>query len=442
LATIAPFRGITYSKSAATASGAGASDIGDLVAEPYDKIDEKLRTAYLARNPRNCVRLILGKDQDPVSEPGVEPLPAYPRARAYFDRWLATGALVPTARPALYVTETDFELDGRRVTRRGVIGRVSVAGDDVRFHERTFAGPKGDRRLLMDATDVEFDQVFFLVEDPDKAFAKALDDAIKSGAPALVATPDALRRERVWLVDSPGPLASLQRILASREVTIADGHHRFEMARERYQERKAKGTATPADAFRTAAIFAVSDPGLTILPTHRLVRLPKTIPVSDVPARLAANFTLEALPGDARRAVRDRLERGVPAGTIGLYGKGLPSAYLLRPRKDRDPAVLLTKLAESVRGLEVSWLHGLALDPLVGEARHDVGDVIGYQRGIAPGIDRIEAGEYDLIFMLPPTDVAEVVRCGKAGARMPQKSTDFYPKLLSGLIMDDKRGTS
>src|SRR5207237_2347477 len=111
--------------------------------------------------------------------------------------------------------------------------------------------------------------------------------------------------------------------------------------------------------------------------------------------------------------------------------RALDAAYVLRTRPDRDPAKVLSKLHESIRTLDVSWLHGLALDPLVGEAKHDVGDVIGYQRGVAPGIERVAAGEYDLIFALPPTGVGDVVRCGRAGARMPQKTTDFYPKLIS-----------
>ncbi len=437
MAEIAPFEGISYDE-----RNLGRGGLGDVVSEPYDKIDDKLRAAYLGRHPRSSVRLILGRDQDPVSEEGVEALPAYPRARAYFDRWLAKGVLRRAARPALYVVETDFELDGKRLARRGVIARVSVAGDFVRFHERTFAGPKGDRRLLMDATDAEFDQVFFLVEDEDKGFAKALEAATKGRGPDLVAAPDGLRRDQVWAVDEMEPLEGLRRVLARREVTIADGHHRFEMARERYLERKAKGIATEADAWRTAAIFTVADPGLVILPTHRLVRLPKAMAPEDALRRLEANLTIEKLPGDPRTAVRERMERGVPRGTVGLFGRGLPAAYLLRPRADRDPAKLLTSLNESVRSLEVSWLHGLALDPLVGEAKHDVGDVIGYQRGVAQGVERVQAGEYDLIFCLPPTDVREVVRCGKAGARMPQKSTDFYPKLLSGLVMDDKRAPS
>jgi len=436
LAQIAPFRGITYRE-----ERLGKGTLGDVVSEPYDKIDDTLRLAYLERHPLNAVRLILGRDGDPVSEPGLPPLPAYPRARAYFDRWLEKGVLARAPRPALYVVETDFELDGERHARRGLIARVSVAGEDVRFHERTFAGPKGDRRLLMEATDAEFEQVFFLAEDEDGELERALRSAIAGRAPDLVAAPESGRRDQVFAVDAAGPLASLQRVLEKRELTIADGHHRFEMARERFLERQANGIATDADRFRTAAIFSVTDPGLAILPTHRLVRLPGSIPADSVPRRLEANLSLEKLPGDPRRAASERLEKGVPRGTVGLFGRALPSAYLLRTRPDRDPVKLLTALHESVRGLEVSWLHGLALDPLVGEAKHDVGDVIGYQRGVGRGIERVLAGEYDLIFVLPPTDVREVVRCGKARARMPQKSTDFYPKLLSGLVMDDKRST-
>lgn len=433
MAQIAPFRGVSFVK-----ANLGSGDLGDVVAEPYDKIDDKLRKAYLERHPKNSVRLFLGKDEDQVQD-GVPALPAYPRARAYFDRWLESGVLSKPRKPALYVVETDFELDGRRHIRKGVVGRVSVSGDDVRSHERTFAGPKGDRRLLLDATDAEFDQVFFLVEDEDKGFAKALADAT-AGRPAdLIAAPDRTRRDQVWIVDAVGPLAGLQRALEKRELTIADGHHRFEMARERYLERNAKGIATEADRFRTAAIFAVTDPGLVILPTHRLVRLPASLKAEDVTRKLEENLTLEKLPGDARAVARERIAAGVPRGTVGLFGRSLPHAYLLRTRPDRDPAQLLTKLNESVRGLEVSWLHGLALDPLVGEAKHDVGDVVGYQRGVSAGVERVLAGEYDLIFTLPPTDVREVVKCGKAGARMPQKSTDFFPKLLSGLVMDDKR---
>lgn len=433
MATIAPFRAVTYSK-----AKLGEKGIGDAVSEPYDKIDDKLRAAYLARHPHNSVRLILGKDQDPAP-PELASLKAYPRARAWFDRWQAEGALETVGKPSLYVVETDFDLDGKRLVRRGVIGRVALDGEDVRFHERTFAGPKGDRRLLMDSTDVEFDQVFFLVEDPAKAVSLALEACTKGRAPDLVAAPDPGRRDRVWFVSDQKEVAALQSVLGKSEVTIADGHHRFEMARERYLERKAAGVATEADRFRTAAIYATSDPGLVILPTHRLVRLPKGARATDVPLTLAAVVDVEPLEGDAREIASTRFARGLKRGTIGLYGRALESAYIIRPRADRDPRDVLTKLDASIRGLEVSWLHALALDPLVGEARHDTGDVIGYQRGVAQGLERVASGEYDLIFVLPPTHVDDVVKCGRARARMPQKSTDFYPKLLSGLVMDDKR---
>jgi uncharacterized protein (DUF1015 family) len=109
------------------------------------------------------------------------------------------------------------------------------------------------------------------------------------------------------------------------------------------------------------------------------------------------------------------------------------------PSPAHDPAKVLAHLPEPIRGLEVAWLHALGLDPLFGEAKHDTGDRIGFQRGVAAGMARLASGEYDLMFILPPTDVRDVIRCGRAGARMPQKSTDFYPKLLTGLVIDDKR---
>jgi aspartate aminotransferase-like enzyme/uncharacterized protein (DUF1015 family) len=435
VAKVAPFRAVTYSRAAL------GEELGLVVAEPYDKIDDKLRAAYLDRHPQNCVRLILGRDED-AAPSDLAKLKAYPRARAFFDRWLQEGVLERTAKPALYVVETDFELDGKRLVRRGLIGRVALDGEDVRFHERTFAGPKSDRRVLMDATDSEFDQVFFLVEDEDSAVTRALEAAVQGREPDLVAAPDAGRRDRVWRIDAPEAIEKLEKVLARREVTIADGHHRFEMARERWRERKAAGVATEADRFRTAAIFATSDPGLVILPTHRLVRLPKTVRATDVPLILASIVDVEPLEGDAREVATARFVRGLRRGTVGLFGRTLESAYLLRPRADRDPLAVLEHTDPAIRGLEVTWLHALALDPLVGEARHDVGDVIGYQRGVAPAIERVASGEYDLAFFLPPTQVDQVVRCGRAGARMPQKSTDFYPKLLSGLVMDDKRAAN
>ncbi len=435
---IRPFRALRFDPEV-------VGDVGSVVAPPYDVISPEQRAALIARSRRNVVRIDL-----PASEPtDTDPDERYRQAARTYTAWRSDGTLRKDPRPSLYVYEQTYTVPGSSVVRvqRGFMGRLRLepfsADGGVRPHERTLAGPKEDRWKLMRATSANLSPVVGLYADPSGR-AHALLATVAVRPPALDVTDDDGVRHRVWMVPADGPdaavVAELVSIVGASHVDIADGHHRYETALRYRDERRRTPTAEadPAFDFILALLLESTREELTVLATHRVVRglgdagaaallgdapaLFDVKPVDD-PAPLAAAFAPAALaPGGD--------------GRFGLWTR--QGGAFLHARRD---AFLpwLPPGGDALRRLDVT-LAGAALDRLVGldEAVVAQGSRIAYTKSSAEAIARVAAGTdgADAALLLDPTPIAEIAAVAAAGDVMPQKSTYFYPKALTGLVLN------
>ncbi len=432
---IRPFRALRYDPES-------VGELAAVVAPPYDVIDPETEARLLSRHPKNVVRL-----DRPGIAPGEEPDDRYRRAARTLAAWRSDGTFHKDPRSSLYVYEQTYLVPGTDTerTQRGFFGRLRLESygpeSGILPHERTFEEPREDRYRLLRATGVNTSPVVGLYADPSGANAAILA-TIAAGPAAIDLRDDDGVRHRLWVVEAEGPAAeqvrSLIAAVAAGPVTIADGHHRYETAVRYRDERRMSRSCEedPAFDYLLALLLETTAEPLTVLPTHRLVRGLG----ADGLARLRDG--LDSL-FETRPAGRDELERtfdnGLAVGGAGRFGLWTRNggSILTARRKAFDaegPGV-----ADAVRQLDV-WLLGVALERLVGidEAAVAAGNRIGYTKSVTEAIALVDASDAgsDAAFLLESTPVASIMSVARSGQVMPQKSTYFYPKALTGLIIN------
>jgi uncharacterized protein (DUF1015 family) len=414
MAEIQPLRAVHYDT-------ATAGPLDRLTAPPYDVIDAELRRELVSRSPHNVVEIDLPTGDDP-----------YRHAADLWERWQMEGVLRRDSEPALWALEQTYTAPGGgRHTRRGFFCRVRVTDYGpglIRPHERTHPAAKQDRLELMRATRANLSPIFSLYRDPEAAAWGALAHAL-AGEPWGEVTDDDGTVHRLWRVDDPSTIEAVRRAMADRELLIADGHHRYETARTYADEVGGEGD----HRYVLMSLVSMSDPGLTVFPTHRLVgRLEDELRVR-LEDELQRDFEVKQVDPD--RVVPEN-GNGGPA-TYGYLDQGGRS---LRLRLDSPESVerALADHSPSYRSLDTAVLEKLVLEDTLGLTEDD----ISHQRGLAYARDLEQArqllgtGEYELAFLLRPTPIEQVEAVAEAGETMPPKSTYFYPKLLSGLLFN------
>lgn len=431
---IRPFRALRYDPEV-------IGDLTPVIAPPYDVIGAEQRRTLVARHPRNAVRLDL-----PASESGEDPDEKYRRAARELAAWRSDGTLRKDPKPALYVLEQSYRVPGTDLerTQRGFFARLRLEpfgeGSGVLPHERTLSGPKEDRYRLLRATGTNTSPVVLLFDDPTRAAASSLA-AVAAGTPAVDVTDDDGTRHRLWVVpadgDPTGPAAVLAAAAGGRPVAIADGHHRYETAIRYRDERRMTRSCEPDPPFDfvLALLLGVDEP-LTVLPTHRVVRGLGEAGLTALDAGLGALFDIEEAEPDAvigRFAAAGGLAGG--EGRFGLVTRA--GARLLRARREAFAPVVAG--GEAARSLDVALL-GAALERLAGidAAATAGGERITYTKSAAEAAALVEAGTdgADAAFLLEPTPVASILEVARAGDVMPQKSTYFFPKAPTGLVLN------
>ncbi len=416
-------------------------DLSRVVAPPYDVIPPALRAELAARDPRNVVGVDL-----PADAGGADPDEKYRRAARLFAAWRTDGTLRKDRLPALYVYEQEYLVPGtgERRVQRGFYGRLRLEpfgeGSGVLPHERTLSGPKEDRYKLMRATGANFSGVMVLYADPAGAAAGLLATAAEAPADADVTDDDGVRH-RLWVVPDAPPtdaiVAGLREVAGREPVTIADGHHRYETALRYREERRRTSPGEEDPAFDyVLALFMEAAPGaLLVLPTHRVAR---NVPSSaDLPAMAAASGLFDVTPADAPALVA-AFGTGAPggAGRFGLWTRG-GGAILVARRAAFEP--VLPAGGEAVRRLDVTLL-AVALERLCGidRAATTTGGRVAFTKDASEAIAWVDARAdgADAAFLLEGTPVADIAAVARAGDVMPQKSTYFYPKPLSGLVFN------
>ncbi len=437
MAKIAPFRGITYNQTK-------AGTLETLVCPPYDIISPAEQQDLYRRSPYNVIRLEYGL----ASPADTEDDNRYSRAAAVFEDWSRTNVLVQAAAPGFPVYEMEYRVAGRVKKLRGFICLVRIEEYDsgiVKPHETTLSGPKTDRLNLLRACRASFSQIFSLFSDPKGKVSGVLDKV--TGTPEMEVQAGDGVIHRVWTMTGKQDIDAIVRELADKPFFIADGHHRYDTALNyRNERRKKAGSFTGEEGFNYVAMFLarIEDPDLTILPAHRVLFNLTNFDPGRFEEDLNRFFNIERIDFDRSsedkdlRTILDTMEhRADHAHIFGMRVKGEHSYYLLTLRNEADMDALLPGKSPAYRRLDVSILHHLIIDRLLGirMETHKLGLNIEYIKEAGEADKRVHDGTADIIFFMNPTKVQEVKEVAAAGERMPQKATYFFPKLLTGLVM-------
>jgi uncharacterized protein (DUF1015 family) len=418
MADVQPLRALRYDQER-------AGRLQELVSPPYDVIDDAQRDALAARSPYNAV----GIDLPRADAPGGDP---YASAAELLARWRAEDAVVRDERPALWALTQDYATpDGRRASRRGFLCRVRIeeyGPGRVRPHERTHSGPKEDRLRLTRATRANLSPIFALHSDPAGAAWGALAPAVEGPSWGEV-TDDDGTVHRLWRVEDPAATAAVHAALADSELLIADGHHRYETARVYAEEVGGEG----AHRYVLCCLVALEDPGLTVFPTHRLVRGLSSEQQEALAQAIRRDFEIEEV---AREALAPEPEGGpLELGYIDAHFRR-PFRLRLRDQARADRA--LTGHAEPYRSLDTAVLEALLLKGALGMNDESIShlDGLGYARDTEEALALVEAGDFDAAFLMRPAPVEQIRAVAAAGENMPPKSTYFFPKVLTGMVFN------
>ena len=444
MSIVKPFHALRYNPSKA----GGAP--GDWVCPPYDVIDGPMQAALYARNPHNIVRVEFGKTA-PGDKPGSD---RYSRAAATFKDWIAAQVLARDAKDAFYLYEQTFDIASggasrsKVVTRRGIFGALKLepfGTGSVFPHEETFGGPKADRLALMQACAANLSPVFGLFPDAEHTIARLLSKGVTLKSPAMELTEASGVVNKLWVIDDAVWIGEMSRALAQKNCFIADGHHRYETSCN-YRNERRENDGDPSGALDKAYNYTLmmcvpmSDPGLYILPTHRLIQ--------KAPNVSKASFVAASKPlFDFRDATESELlqlaeEESGPVRIGVIYKDGARAIMSVKP----DAVSSAMKKAQpnksaAWRALDVSVLQELVLKGALKLSEEKVlrKEGVSYTPDTRAAIDRVTAheGAYEMGFILRPTLIGQVEEVAKGGEKMPQKSTYFYPKLLTGMVFKE-----
>ncbi|HEX8733056.1 MAG TPA: DUF1015 domain-containing protein [Ktedonobacterales bacterium] len=438
MADVRPIPGIRY---------APGADLAAVVTPPYDVISPAEQALYYQRSPENIIRLELGRD-----ETGDDELDnRYTRAAVTFADWRLRGVLRQDA-PSLYLYQQRFSALGGERSRLSLIARVRVEPWEagvVLPHERTLSKPKSDRLKLTRATAATLSPIMALYDDPRGALVKSFARLLKR-APEVAFRDGVGEEHRLWATRDAALIAKVGAFFRDRQLYIADGHHRYETAlayREELRETRRELAPDDAANFTLMALAAIEDPGLVVLPTHRIVRGVAQERLAEFPRDMAPFFTREELPDTPQaEAVTQALAAASEGGERTALALVTPDGVSILRLTEAGRAAMVAREGEHVgasdawRRLDVAVLHELALAEglSVSEQRIRAGEHVTYTRDARAALDAVRSGTdgAQLAFLLNPTPPAAIRDVARAGDRMPQKSTYFYPKLITGLVVN------
>ena len=431
-----PFRGVHFDK-------AKTGDLTKVTTQPYDKIPPALQDEYARRHDHNIIRIIKRKE-----EPGRD---RYRDSAETLKDWLKQGILVRDDTPSFYVYHQVYKAGGRLITRKGLSAMVQIqepGKGKILLHEMTHSGPKIDRLNLLEATRTHTEQIFFLYSDPKKEVNAILDEA-SAGTPMLQATDDLGETHRVWKIDDPAKIRAIQKALDPRECIIADGHHRYETSWNFKQDCakkgiKAEGAESPDNVLATLVNM---DDDITIFGAHRLVYNAPGFDLARLLTDAKRDFDIREYPfanaDEEKAARRELLEdlriEGLAKPCFGVAAKESQAHYLFVVRDVKAAAAQVKeKRSEAWRSLDVCILTAVVLDGMlgVGKAQLDAEQCVEFLRSPDEAIDRARGeGKYQVAFLVNPAKMEQIKTLVKQGERFPHKTTDFYPKLLTGLLL-------
>jgi len=443
MSQVHPFRAFRYNPARAP--------FERVLTQPYDKISPAMQEKYYAADPHNLIAVEKGR-----AYPGDTPQNnVYTRAAAAIEDWIRNNVVAQDPAASFYAYTQEYTVPGteERRTRRGFIGagKLEEYSAGVVFrHEHTLSGPKADRLELLRHTKTHTGQLFMLYSDPQRRIDAILAEAEAAAAPATEMRDEYGVLHRLWVIAEPQRVATIQKAMEDQKLVIADGHHRYETALNyRNESRTRAGKIEPEAPYERAMMTFINtrSEGLTILPTHRVAAHVHDFSWSAVRRHLEPWFTAEefAFSGSGERAEAKKKFLAKLTGArekraIGVY----PAAeaqkrafYVLTLREGVNLALLLPNVSSLQRELDVVLLHEGILEPALGITPQAVTAEanLTYEREASAALDAVDSGRAQISFLLNPCDVEQVMKIATAGEVMPQKSTDFFPKLMSGITM-------
>jgi uncharacterized protein (DUF1015 family) len=439
MARIRPFRGVLYNQEK-------VPDLKAVVTPPHDVISAEEQQEYYKAHPQNMIRLILGE----IFPEDTEHNNRYTRAAQSFSSWLEEGILKQDQDPAFYVTETDFEMDDLVHTRLGFISLVGLERFEegiIRPHEKTFSATNADRLKLIKASRVNFSPIFSVFEDRDNAILGLLRTAIEPVRPDLEFEDLKGYRHRLWRVTDQSIHKEIGQRLADRPVYIADGHHRYWTALQYRDQMKSRQPTLARDDpsnFVMMYLTSMQDPGLALRPVHRVICDVKKRAVEDFVDKARAYFDIETLDVghmDHKQIDKASLKKAMTGGNNTVIGAALrddKSFHVLRMKDRVTNGARGQEIPEPLRNLDVTIVTKLVLEDLLGLNGPSLDDErsILYPSTVDEALDAVYSGGCPMALILNPTRLSELQEVSDAGLIMPRKSTYFYPKVMTGLVIN------
>ena len=403
-------------------------DIKDVIAPPYDVIDEKYRDELYTRSPYNITRLILSKAENPYSD-----------ACESFNNWLKGEILVKCEKPVIFYLIQKYNLNGKEVIRKGFIARNRIedfSSKNILPHEFTMSGPKEDRLKLTKACQANFSQIFMVYSDPEKQIEKAVD---LSGMPFIDVTDDNGVENIVYKIEDKKTIQLIEDVLKDKSLLIADGHHRYETALN-YRNFVGKNAG---EADFVMSYFTNMDDDLLIYPTHRIITrwvepyvlLEKVKKYFDIKDYTFTGINKTEVKKEFLNAIEKSAKEQI---SMGLYMKNVNKFYLLTLREDVSSILDEYDVPDVLKDLDLTVLHKVILTKELGftEDEQMSQNGIKYIKVENEAFDMIDMGKAEASFIMAYPKISDIKRISQAGYRMPQKSTYFYPKLLSGIVIN------
>ena len=437
MAEIYPFRGITFNRER-------TGPVDQVVTQPYDKISPSMLEAYLRKNQYNIARIIASAPE------GADLERHFAGVAEEFNTWLNEGVLTRNKKPCLYPYFQTYRVpgSGAEYTRKSFIGLGKLydySRGVIKPHEQTHSGPKVDRLTLTRASGCQFGLLFMLYSDREGAVNALLEAAAAQGEPLFRVEDEYGVLHRLWQLEDYSKIQAIQRLMQGKSLYIADGHHRYETALTYWREKAAEGVRViPEEGIDRALMSFVSiqDRGLSVLPTHRVVFGLENFSLPALLEELKRDFeVLEAGPADVEN-LQGRLEALAGRGhSFVVAAKGEKRLTGLKLKDTVSPATRIPgALSEVWKSLDVTLLHKLILEKRLGISAHDLEHQVhvSYLRDPAEALRMVldPGSKFQAVFFLNPTSVEQVVAVADRSECMPQKSTDFYPKMLTGLVIN------
>jgi uncharacterized protein (DUF1015 family) len=429
MAKVIPFRGIRYNQEK-------VMNISDVVTPPYDIIDDKAQKMFYERHPYNSIRLELGYQFPDDSEKENR----YTRAAYNFRKWLDEGVLIRESRDALYLYEQQFYINNVNHTRTGFFARVKLedfSTGKILPHEETLSKPKADRLALMSECVANFSPIFVFYVDEDMTLDQEYEK-VKESQSEIELTADLGEQHRIWVMTDPKLNEKITTTLANQVLYIADGHHRYETALEFYRQNRDK---YPESSYVLIYLVNACDPGMVVLPTHRIVHSLLNFDLSSFLKKLEKYFYVEKIDSQ-EKDLASLLKKQQDSGkTAFIMGTGESALYLVILRETGSVEVSSPGKSPAWCSLDAAVLQTLIFQKILNISPEKIADQenITYTREDATALNALNQNA-QLAFLLNPTKISEIIKVASAGDKMPQKSTYFYPKLLTGLVINDLKG--